>query len=66
LTKAIELKPDLAEVFYCRGFAQCKLEKYEEAIEDFTKTLKLKPDHAKAKEMIDLIIEELKSLDSIL
>ena len=42
--KAIELKPDYAEVFYNRGFIYIKLNEYSKAIDDFTKVIILQPD----------------------
>ncbi|HEY5534594.1 MAG TPA: tetratricopeptide repeat protein [Ignavibacteria bacterium] len=47
-TKAIELKPDLAEVYNNRGSVYCDLQIYDTAIADFTKAIELKPDFAVA------------------
>ena len=58
LTKAIELKPDYAEVYYDRGLAYHSLVyysldylskgEYAQAIQDYTKAIELKPDYAEA------------------
>ena len=42
--RAVEVKPDFAEVFYNRGFAYVKLGEYTKAIDDFTQVILLKPD----------------------
>ena len=42
--RAIELKPDYAEVFYNRGLAYIKLGKYTKAIDDFTQVTLLNSD----------------------
>ncbi|MCY4605898.1 MAG: tetratricopeptide repeat protein [Gemmatimonadetes bacterium] len=57
-TKAIELKPDYAEVYYDRGLAYHSLVyhsrayhskgEYDHAILDYTKAIELKPDYAEA------------------
>ena len=57
-TKAIELKPDYAEVYYDRGLAYHSLVyhslaylskgEYAQAIQDYTKAIELKPDYAEA------------------
>ena len=40
--------PNNAETFYNRGSADLALKKYQEALEDFNKAIKLKPDFARA------------------
>jgi len=42
--KAIELKPDYAEVFHNRGLTYLKLKNYAKATDDFTQVILLKPD----------------------
>ena len=44
--KAIEVKPDFAEVFYNRGVAYIKLGKYTKAIDDFTQVILLNSDRS--------------------
>jgi len=46
-TKAIELKPDGAEIYYNRGIAYKNLKKYQKAISDFDRAIKIKPDDVK-------------------
>ena len=41
--KAIELKPDYAEVYYNRGYIYLKLEQYSTAINDFSEVISLNP-----------------------
>ena len=48
LTKAIELKPDYAEVYYARGSAYGGQDENYRAIQDLTKAIELKPDYAEA------------------
>jgi tetratricopeptide (TPR) repeat protein len=48
LTKAIELKPNLAEAYYNRGNAYSYKRKFKEAMNDFTNAIKLKPKFAMA------------------
>ncbi len=45
-TKAIELKPDLADAYNNRGFVYQKQNKTQMAIEDFTKAIQLQPQNA--------------------
>ena len=47
-TKAIELKPDYAMVYYSRGEAYLNLGNYEQAIGDYSKAIELKPDLVEA------------------
>ena len=46
--KAIELKPDLAEVYNNRGNAKSDLDRHEAALADYDKAIRLKPDYAAA------------------
>ena len=39
--KAIELKPEIAETYYCRGFAKNQLGSSQAAIDDFDKAIEL-------------------------
>ena len=47
-TKAIELKPDLAETYNNRGLVYNKMRKYDDAIADFNTTIELKPNLVEA------------------
>ncbi len=47
-TRAIELKPDYATVYYTRGRAYLNLGSYRQAIGDYSKTIELRPDFVKA------------------
>lgn len=46
--KAIQLKPDDAEVFYNRGKVLFESGQFEEALENFNKAIELKPDYFEA------------------
>ena len=46
--KAIQLNPDYAYAYICRGNAKRKLEQYFAAIADYDKAIRLKPDDATA------------------
>jgi tetratricopeptide (TPR) repeat protein len=41
-TKAIELNPKHADIYYSRGLAHNKMGQYDKAISDFTEAIKLK------------------------
>ncbi len=47
-TRAIELNPDYAMVYYTRGDAYLNAGNYQQAIEDYLKAIELKPDLAEA------------------
>jgi len=47
-TRAIELKPDYAMVYYTRGEAYLNAGNYQHAAEDYLKAIELKPDLAEA------------------
>ena len=46
--KAIELEPGLADAWFLRGYNNYLLEKYKEAVTDFTIAIELKPDYVDA------------------
>lgn len=47
---AIQIDPEYAEAYFCRGSAHLFLDEYEKAIEDFTRTIELDPDYYPAYE----------------
>ena len=58
LTKSIKIKQDNHEAFYYRGFANRRLGKHREAIDDFTKSIDIK-------EKVESYIERGKSYNSL-
>lgn len=42
--QAIRIKPDLPQAYYFRGFAYVKLERYQQADEDFNEAIRLMPE----------------------
>ena len=54
-SKAIELKPKDAYLYFFRGLSYESLELYEDALRDFQMSLKLDPDFEMAIHMIDQI-----------
>ncbi len=44
--------PDRADVYYQRGIARMGLKKYDEAIHDFTRAIRLEPDFREASEKL--------------
>jgi tetratricopeptide (TPR) repeat protein len=47
-SKAIEIKPDEAGIYYVRGRAYRQMDQLDKAVADFTKAITLKPDYAEA------------------
>jgi tetratricopeptide (TPR) repeat protein len=48
LSKAIELNPQNALAYFCRGVTYSNLRQYRKAMDDYTKTIELNPLHANA------------------
>ena len=48
LGKALNLKPDSAEIYNGRGIAKLMLERYQDAVADWDEAIRLKPDYAEA------------------
>jgi tetratricopeptide (TPR) repeat protein len=47
-SKAIRLKTNQEQAYYCRGTAKYQLDDYQGAIDDLSKAITLKPDYAEA------------------
>jgi len=66
-SRAIELfgedNPDAANAYLNRGVAKANLEEYEDAIDDFEKTIELNPELESAKENLELAKEKLEETE---
>ncbi|HSW44430.1 MAG TPA: tetratricopeptide repeat protein [Phycisphaerae bacterium] len=58
-TRAIELKPDFAKVYYNRGTAYSELRDYARAIEDYTRAIRIDPDLSAAYNNRGIVHHEL-------
>ena len=56
-SKALSIKPDLAEAHYNLGFVLVKQGKLDEAIDHYSKALKFKPDYAKAHNNLGAVLD---------
>ena len=48
INKAIQIKPDYAEIYDFRAIVLIHLKKFEEAVENWNREIKIKPDYAEA------------------
>jgi tetratricopeptide (TPR) repeat protein len=64
-SKAIELNPNNAQVYYTRGFAFANTRKPELAFADFTKAVELKTDYAEANYHRGLVYKDLANQDQL-
>lgn len=61
-TKALEIKPNLPDIFQNRGLAYYHNKQYDEAIADYKKALELNPNFELAKEQIQVAINAKKGI----
>jgi superkiller protein 3 len=61
--KILEINPQLSEAWLNKNFTLNKLTLYEEALEAYEKALEINPKYFDAKNMKELILQEIKDIN---